>query len=147
MHGKIIERSLGPNILSGHVERIARLSSGEYAGVEGVARLGTGECPLVGSRDDPVSVNTLGLASDDRFEVLPEIGRYEVGIELLGCQVAQVFGEFGRVVTAKTPRQLILGEISGNELDGIEGVCFTRLPGCKNSVVNHFLCNLHEGKD
>lgn len=93
-------------------------------------------------RNNPVGINTLCCTANDRLKILPEIGWREVGVEILGGHISQVFGKFGRVVAAKAPGQLVFGKISGDVLDGIEGVCFTGLSGCENPVVNHFLRDL-----
>lgn len=93
----------------------------------------------MGSGDDPVGIDTLGRTANNGLEVLLEIGGFEVGIEFLGGHVAQVLGKVGGVVTAKTPRQLVFGEIAGDELDGVEGVCLTGLSSRENPIVDHFL--------
>lgn len=92
--------------------------------------------------DDSVCVDTLGRTIDNAFEVRPEIGGSEVGVEFLGSDVTQVLGELWSVVTAEAPRQLVFGKIARDKLDGIEGERFTGLPGSKNPVVNHLFRNL-----
>lgn len=93
----------------------------------------------MGSGDDPIGVDTLGRTANDGLEVILEIGGLEVGVEFLGGQVTQVLGKVGGVVTAETPRQLVFGEVAWDELDRVEGVCFTGLSGCENPIVDHFL--------
>lgn len=53
--------------------------------------------------DYPVGVDTLGRASDNFLKIFPEVVRSEVGIKVLGGQVAQVLGVLRIVVAADTP--------------------------------------------
>lgn len=71
-----------------HVERVARFRSREYPGVKRIARFGPREHPLVSLGDYPVGVDTLSRASDNRLKIFPEVVRSEVGIQILGGQVA-----------------------------------------------------------
>ena len=91
---------------------------------------------------DPIGIDTLGRTANDGLKVILEIGGFEVGVEFLGSQVTQVLGKVGGVVTAETPRQLVFGEVAGDEFDRVEGVCFTGLSGCENPIVDLFLRNL-----
>jgi len=129
-------------IISSRHEGVARLGAREDASVQRVARLGTGEVPLVFARDNSVLVYTLGSTPNHGLEVFPKVGRLEVGIEFGGEMVAQVLGVLRVVVAADAPRVLVFGEVAGNELDRIEGVCFTGLAGCEDAAVDCLLGNL-----
>lgn len=97
----------------------------------------------MGSRNNAIGVDTLGRPVHHCLEVLPEVGGLEVRVEFLGGDVAQVFGVFGDIVAAQTPRQLVFGKITGDELDRVEGESFTGLTGGQNPVENHFLGDLN----
>lgn len=58
---------------------------------------------MVSLGDYPVGVDTLGRASDNFLKIFPEVVRSEVGIKVLGGQVAQVLGVLRIVVAADTP--------------------------------------------
>lgn len=94
-------------------------------------------------RDGAVHVDSLGRAPDHRLEVLPEVGGLELGIKLAGEIVTQILGILRVVVTADTPRILVFGKVSGDELDGVEGVGFAGLTGRKDSAVNGLLGDLN----
>lgn len=96
----------------------------------------------MGPGDDTVCVDTLCRASDHGLEVVLEVGRLKVGVQLLGGDVAEVFGEFRVVITTDTPRQLVFGQVAGNELDRVEWIGFTGLSGGEDSGVDGFLGNL-----
>jgi hypothetical protein len=94
------------------------------------------------ARNHAVLVDSLGGAPDHRLEILLEVGRLEVGIELGGEVVTQVLGVLGIVVAADSPRVLVFGEVAGDELDGIERVGFAGLARCKDSAVDGLLRDL-----
>lgn len=90
-------------INSSRHKRIARLRAREDTGVERVARLGTWEVALVLARDDSVLVHTLRGPAHHRLEVLAEVGRLEVRVQLGGQMVAEIPGVLGVVVTTDAP--------------------------------------------
>lgn len=94
------------------------------------------------ARDGSVLVDAPGGAPHHRLEILAEVGRFEVGIQIAGEMVAQVLGVLRVVVAADAPRVLVFGKISGNELDRVEGIGFTGLSGGQHSAVDRFLGNL-----
>lgn len=84
-------------------KRIARLRAREDTGIEGVTGFGAREVALVFARDDSVLVDTLGGSAHHRLEVLAEVGRLEVRVQLGGQMVAEVPGVLGVVVAANAP--------------------------------------------
>lgn len=80
-------------------------------------------------RDHTVLIHTLCRAPDHRLEILAEIGRLEVRVELGGEMIAQVLGVFRVVVTPDAPGVLVFGEIARDELDRVEGIGLTGLAG------------------
>ena len=98
------------------------------------------------SGNDSVRVYTLGSATNHRFQVLAEIRGLEIGVQFGGQMVPEILGVFGVVVASDTPRVLVFGEIAGDELDGVEGVCFTGLSGRKYSAADRLFGDLCSGK-
>jgi hypothetical protein len=84
-------------------KRIARLRAREDTGIERVARLGTWEVALVLARDDSVLVDTFGGSTHHGLEVLAEVGRLEIRVQLGGQMVAEIPGVLGVVVAANAP--------------------------------------------
>lgn len=143
-HGRWVGR--GKEIVrlfrSSRHEGLAGLGAREDASVQRIARLGAGEVTLVLAGDDAVLVDTLGGAADNGLEVLAEVAGLEFGVEFGGEVVTEIAGVVGVVVAADAPGVLVLGEVAGDELDGVEGVCLTRLSGCKNSAADRFFGDL-----
>lgn len=127
-------------------ERVARLGPGEDAGVQRVARFSAGEVALVLPRNNSVRVDTLGSAADHGLQVLAEVGRLELGVELGGQVVTEVSGVIRVVVAPDAPGVLVFGEIARNEFDGVEWVGFTSLSGSQDSATDGFLGDLYFGK-
>lgn len=92
--------------------------------------------------DGPIGVDALGGAADHGLEVIAEVDRLEIGIELLRGQVAEILGVVGTVVAADAPGELVLGQVSRNELDGIEGIRLAGLSGGQDPGVDGFLGDL-----
>lgn len=128
-------------------ERVAGFGSGENARVQGITGLGTGEVPLVLAGDDTVGVDALGRAADDLLEILAEVGRLELWVQILCGVVAKVLGVFGVVVAADSPRELVFGQVTRNELDRVERVGFTSLAGRHYSAADGLLGHLCSGKE
>ena len=134
-------------IISSRHERVAGLGPGEYARVKGIAGLGTGEVPLVLAGDNTVGVDALGRAADDLLEILAEICGLELRVQILCSVVAKILGVFGVVVAADSPRELVFGQVTRDELDRVEGVSFTSLSGRHDSAADGLLGHLCSGKE
>lgn len=93
-------------------------------------------------RDDAVLVHTLRSTTHNRLEVLTEIGGLELGVELRGEMVPEILGVLRVVVASDAPGVLVFGEVSGNELDRIEGIGLTGLSGRKHSTADRLLGDL-----
>ena len=93
-------------------------------------------------RNHTVGVYTFRCAPNDGLQIVPEVDWPEVWIEVLGNQISEIFCVFRGIVSPNTPRQLILSQIAGDELDGIEGIGLARLPGGEDPSVDAFLRNL-----
>ena len=136
------KRNAGYSCNSSRHKGFAGLCPRENASVEGVAGFGTGEVSLVLSGNHTVCIDTLGGSANDGLEVLAEIGRLELRVQLGGEMVSQVLGIFGVVVTSNTPGVLVFGEVARDELDRVEGVGFTGLPSGDNSTADSFFGDL-----
>lgn len=140
------KRHAGYSCNSSRHKGFAGLCPRENASVEGVAGFGTGEVSLVLSGNHTVCIYSLGGSANDGLEVLAEIGRLELRVQLGGEMVSQVLGIFGVVVTSNTPGVLVFSEVARDELDRVEGVGFTGLTSGDNSTADSFFGDLCDGE-
>lgn len=98
----------------------------------------------MGLGDVTVLVHSPRGAPNNGFQVFAVLKWLVVGVQLLRSDVAQILGVLRAVVTTNAPGQLVFGQVSRDELDGVVGIGLAGLTGRQHSGVHGFFGDLQE---